>query len=389
MASTDGSTIPLTAHCLCKANTFTTQVLKSELPLPGLICHCWSCRHVTGALYTSDIRWPEPRTAGDVSKLKVYSFSPNVNLLFCSTCSTPIFWEIIAFPGHPLAVFTGALTNCAVTPIKFTEQGFVGDTIDGGASTWLQRVNEDGSECRRFKLEGEQMAAEDAIALPQDWPPVDKLIGFEKKTEDSVSIRCKCQGVDFVLQRGDYSGIEKDQLPWNVDPKTHKLSTVFCGCNSCRLQGGMDIWYWAFIDMKHLSTAQKDAPFPRSKHELKSFIDKKDPVVGSLAYYASTTRAGVLRFFCSTCSATVFFTEDERPELVDVSVGLFDAPDGARAEGFLSWSFGEVDFKEDAKGGWREAHFDRVEKESEKWRIARGYPENWRKLGGGTAQGGK
>lgn len=384
MASTDDTTVTLTAYCLCKANTFTTQVPKSKLPLPAWFCHCWSCRHVTGALYTSDVRWFEPRAKVDTSKLKVYSFTPHANLLFCPTCSTPMFWEILNEPGSPLVAFTGTLTNDVVTPMKFNEQSFVGDTIDGGASVWLQHANVDGSECRRFKLEAED--SEPGDALPTDWPPAKELTGFEKKTGDSVPIRCRCKGVDFVLHRGDYSGIEKEDLPWNVDPDTHKLSTVFCGCDSCRLQGGIDIWYWAYFDMKHLSGPTKDSPFPKSKHELKDFIDRKDPVVGSLAYYASATRAGVLRFFCGTCSATVFFAEDNRPELLDVSVGLIDSPDGARAESFLSWSFGEIDFKNNADGGWRAGHFDRVEEAAEKWRIARDYPKNWRRLGGGTAQ---
>lgn len=294
-----------------------------------------------------------------------------------------MFWEMLNEPGSPLGALTGTLTNDEVSPIRFIEQGYVSDTIDGGASVWLQDANSNGSRCRRFELD--EADADPGDALPEDWPPTKDLIGFEQKTGHSVPIRCKCRGVDFVLHRGDYSDIKKDDLPWNVDPETHKLSAVFCGCDSCRLQGGIDLWYWAFFDMKYLSAPTKDTPFPRSMHELKSFIDKKEPLVGSLAYYASATRAGVLRFFCDTCSATVFFAHDERPGLLDVSVGLLDAPDGARAEGFLSWSFGEIDFKDDADGGWRARHFEGVEKEVEKWRIARGYPRNWRRLGGGTA----
>jgi hypothetical protein len=130
-----------------------------------------------------------------------------------------------------------------------------------------------------------------------------------------------------------------------------------------------------------MSAAQIDVPFPKSSHELKAFVDRKEPAIGSLAYYASST--GVLRFFCSTCSATFFFAEDKRPDLLDVSVGLLDAPDGARAEGFLSWSLGKIDFKDDAHGGWRAGLFDRVEEECEKWRVARSYPKNWRRLGQG------
>lgn len=296
-----------------------------------------------------------------------------------------MFWEMVKEPGRPLGAFTGTLTNDEVMPIKFLGQSYVGDTIDGGASMWLRHANGDNSECERFKLEADDGAA--GLPLSGHWPPTEELTGFKKKIGDSVAIRCKCKGVDLVLQRGNYLGIAKEQLPWNVDPDTHKLLTVVCGCDSCRLQGGIDLWYWTFIAMEHLSAAHSNTTFPRTKDELKMYIDRKDPVVGSLAYYASATKAGVLRFFCRTCSATVFFSGNSHPEFLDVSVGLLDASDGARAEGFLSWSLGQMDFKEDADGGWRASHFDAIVKESETWRISVGYPKNWKCLDSSTAQG--
>lgn len=276
-------------------------------------------------------------------------------------------------------MFTGTLINEEVRPLHFTKQYFVGDTTDGGASVWLQHANGGTTECERFNLNAKGSASGEI--LPNDWPATETLSGFEKTTGQSVAIRCKCRGVDLVLKRGNYCGVARDQLPWNIDPKTHKLSTVICGCDSCRLQGGMDLWYWASLSMEHLSAAQTGAPYPKSKSELKQAIDRKDPVVGSLAYFTSATKAGVMRLFCSTCSATVFFGEDGRPGSLDLSVGLLDAPEGARAEGFLSWSFGEIDFKQDADGGWRALHFNAVENDSERWRVARDYPRNWKRLG--------
>lgn len=320
----------------------------------------------------------------DLSKLKVFSFTPDANLLFCATCSTPMFWASPKVLGSSLRACTGALTNDDMDLVRFTDQWFTGDTVDGGASVWLQHANGDGSGCSRSRLGAKDSASEEK--LPHEWPPAHELVGFDKKTEESVPVRCRCKGVDFVLRRGNYEGIPKDKLPCNIDPETHKLSTVFCGCDSCRLQGGYDMWYWAYTNLELLSAATMDTPFPRSKHELKEFVDRKDPAVGSLAYFASKTKAGVLRFFCSTCSATVFFAEDERPELIDISVGLIDAPDGARAEGFLSWSLGPIEFKKDADGGWRAKHFDSISKEADEWRARRGYPKNWRCLGGGIAQ---
>jgi len=74
---------------------------------------------------------------------------------------------------------------------------------------------------------------------------------------------------------------------------------------------------------------------------------------------------------------------------VDVAVGLLDAPDGARAESFLSWGLGgPFSWMEDTKGGWREGFMQRVRAEAEEWRIGRGYPKSWRRLAMEEASGG-
>lgn len=57
---------------------------------------------------------------------------------------------------------------------------------------------------------------------------------------------------------------------------------------------------------------------------------------------------GVYREFCGTCGATVFWHCDERPGVVDVSVGLLRSVSGARAEDWLEWATGRVSFAEDA-----------------------------------------
>lgn len=57
---------------------------------------------------------------------------------------------------------------------------------------------------------------------------------------------------------------------------------------------------------------------------------------------------GVMREFCGVCGATVFWHDKWRLEVVDVSVGLLDAGEGARAEVWLEWWGGRVSFEEDA-----------------------------------------
>jgi hypothetical protein len=56
----------------------------------------------------------------------------------------------------------------------------------------------------------------------------------------------------------------------------------------------------------------------------------------------------VTRYHCGSCGATVFYTADTRPEVIDVAVGLLRAPSGARAEEWLDWRT-RISFEGDAK----------------------------------------
>ena len=56
----------------------------------------------------------------------------------------------------------------------------------------------------------------------------------------------------------------------------------------------------------------------------------------------------VQRTFCGKCSATVFYWCDDRPELIDLAVGILRAEDGAMARQWLEWKWGKVVWKEEA-----------------------------------------
>ena len=67
--------------------------------------------------------------------------------------------------------------------------------------------------------------------------------------------------------------------------------------------------------------------------------------------------------------------------MVNVAVGLLRHPDGARAEGLLTWNLGVVGWMDDNKsGGWRE-NLNKIAAENvEEWRVRMGYPKSWRRL---------
>ncbi|QDS73860.1 hypothetical protein FKW77_006800 [Venturia effusa] len=337
MPSTDP--ITLTAECLCKAHIFTTQVPRSQLPLKA-------------------------------------------SVLFCGTCSTPMFFNNPQNPEDP-GVFTGCLRNIGTDILRFESHIFVGDTVDGGASVWLQHPNADGSVAKRYakRSDGEE--------LPPDWPDPSSMAGFDARSEqESLPIHCRCKGVDFRLHRSDYLGKRKEEIPWFIDDKNGKMIASFDACDSCRLQAGIDLFYWTFAEMKNISFRDGvEGKFPGNIKELAAAVDAGDERMGTLGYYQSSP--DVHRYFCKTCSAVIFFASDRREEVVDIAVGVLDSADGARAEGFLSWTLGgPVSWAKDFKGGWREGMLERVVDEAEKWRVGRGYPKNRRRIESEEMAGG-
>lgn len=285
-----------------------------------------------------------------------------------------MFWNNPQNPDDPGA-FTGCLKNINTEILKFDRHIFMGDTIDGGASIWLQNDNSDGSIAKRY---GKRTNSKE---LPPDWPAPSSMTGYDSRSEqESLPIHCRCKGVNFRLHRGDYLGKKKEEVPWFIDDKNGKMIATFDTCDSCRLQSGVDIFHWTFAELRNISFADGiGREFPGNKKDLAAAIDAGDERLGTLGYYQSSP--DVHRYFCETCSAVIFFASDEREEVVDIAVGVLDSPDGARAEGFLSWTLGgAVAWAKDCKGGWREGMLNRVVDEAEKWRVERGYPKNRKRI---------
>ncbi|KAK3311768.1 Mss4-like protein [Apodospora peruviana] len=409
---TASPSVKITAQCLCKAHTFSTAIPADRLPLRASYCHCNSCRHLTGALYTCSALWPGP--SADIESnttLKRYKFTDHVTVLFCGTCSSPMFAREVEKDARgevSYGVCTGILSGTVndgkeenvKNLVRIAHHMFLGDTLDGGASCWMRRPNgRDGDAAKRWLG---QRAESKEIKEDKEWPDLEELPSAEWKTDEKekeVSIRCHCGGVDLtlhvaVLQMQFAATAQKgeEELPWFVDPKTFKSIGTFDGCDSCRLSAGVDIFNWTFMLLQHISFPKSDGQdngreFPRDSNELKAVVEERDkegsgswdPRLGTLTFFASSP--DVQRYFCSRCSACVFYAWDGRPQMVDVAVGVLHAASGARAEGIISWSLGGgTSYREDMVGTWREELVKAVEKEADEWRVRRGYPKNWRRV---------
>ncbi|KAI1155579.1 Mss4-like protein [Nemania diffusa] len=432
--------LELVAHCLCQAHRFTATVPRSSLPLRAIYCHCTSCRRVTGSMYSTFVPWPAAACAAvrraASSSLRRYVFGPAITTLSCGVCGSTMFSAMTtAAPAvdgggdddggggssststssaPSYGVQTGVLANVDVPGLlAITDHIFLGDTLDGGASPWLCDANPDGSRPRLWsgrRGEGQELSSPPSSPPPsraeggaaaRDWPAVElgsaspASAGEQQEGErEGIPVRCHCGGVDLILRQpiADFVAWSRPALPWFVDPASNKSLGGFDACDSCRLASGSDVFHWTFVLLCHLEfpSSSSDAGsrallprFPASSVELRDAVAAnsadRDPRLGTLAFYESSP--GVQRYFCSRCSACVFYAADDRPEMVDLAVGLLDSKDGARAESLISWDFGgEMVWRQDTVGGWRAGFVESIEGAAERWRIKRGYPKNWRRI---------
>ncbi|KAH8168970.1 glutathione-dependent formaldehyde-activating enzyme domain-containing protein [Sarocladium implicatum] len=377
--------VTLTASCLCNNHVFTTILERASLPLESAVCHCTSCRHVTGALFTHDAQWPGPLEPVTSAGLSSYPMTKNVRLLFCGKCSSPMFWWE-HFEGKPevLDVLIGAL-ECDVTGevVKTMRHGFVGDTKDGGAAPWLNRLASGQEDIPMWRGSPDK-----SERIQQEW--LDKSGSTDQSLTSSrdqanIPIVCHCRGVNLVLRRSaaDFANTDSDKLPWFIEPDTYRNLACFDGCNSCRKSFGVNVANWTFTFLKHIafaSDAGKESAFPVSSMDLETAISdpNRDERYGTLQMYNSSE--GVQRYFCSRCSASVFYAADDRPDIVDLAIGLLDSQDGARVESKLGWMFGSpASWEEDTKRTWRQPFVSMVTENAEAWRVRTERKMNWQR----------
>lgn len=375
--------IEISVHCLCRSHNFSVSLPASKLPLVANCCHCNECRHLTGGMYTCAVEWPGPPESILASSLQRYKCAKNSVLMFCGVCGTPVFAQR-TYEGETPGVFyvtAGLLPNLNVDLVKIAEHLWVGDTLDGGASVYMQNLNGTSQPIPRWrKGRGEA----DGL-LDGEWP---SQVSCQARTANasshgSVRIQCICKGVDFALWRGNDSFSElkaQDRLPGWVNPTTLKPVAAYDACDSCRFMVGVPIMHWTFARVAQLGFAsgnQDHEGFPTNTPDLKAAVKAgKNGRFGTLTFYESSP--DVQRYYCSRCSASVFYAVDDLPDQVDIAMGLLHAPEGSRAGSWVEWEWGGLGHKDNTIGGWREEFGKAVQAESERWRVANGLPKGHR-----------
>jgi hypothetical protein len=344
----------LSVSCHCGLSTYTFNVPTSSLPIKQNLYHCNIFRRISGCLCTSYLKVPLSNPPPNLSTLTAYKSSDILTSHFCSTCSTHLYLEY-NHDGH-YEVSHGSVLGNTEGILNFVGHMCVDDTRDGGASTWMPMLSSRVAEKCPAHVRGDCIPSKES-SMPSVTSVIERRCeGLPNRTElHRIQAHCHCGGVSFscarpseeaLTARSPYpdllvpyhsgaSAKNPDNLPWWVSKDKTKWLAGSCSCDSCRRIAGFDVVQWAFIPLSSIF-------FNDGERFTRPFVNRF-PTIKS---YRSSS--GVTRWFCDGCGANIFWDGDERPSLLDVAVGLFDAESGARAEEWLEWVTDRVSFRENA-----------------------------------------
>jgi hypothetical protein len=342
--------VEVLARCLCGQVEAKLHLAPAETHARPW-CHCGSCRYATGVLFLSDL--PLLDKPSFVDRLRSYESSEQLTRYFCGTCGSHMLCHVIKDDSWDLCTGTvdKILDGGATLSQYIGGHEFLDDTVDGGLSLCLTNAN--GSDLDLFLQGPDQRAIPRAEYLSQ----LEQVSADRAKTEPAqaggqLQASCHCGGVKYCISRpveasGQISSPwpdlivssetahaeNKGDVKWwlrSTDSGTKYLAGT-CACRSCRLASGVPIQTWAFVPLINIENPDG------SQFDFKT---------GTLKQY--TSYEGVYREFCKVCGATAFWHCEARPHLIDVSVGLLRAQEGARATQWLEWWTDRVSFKEHA-----------------------------------------
>jgi hypothetical protein len=247
----------------------------------------------------------------------------------------------------------------------------VSDTLDGGLAPFITVAEKDTEVPQQVGSDISDTAGESPRSS-------NRGTSLETWLDEKLEAFCHCGTVRFYITRPDgssrnpHSGFPDLMIPfksgapeiknagdqkWWLRPEDSTAPTHYmagtCACKSCRLISGFEIQAWAFVPRSniifHIPATMNPAADTSGSDDHLVPLDFSALPANILRTYESSP--GVLRESCVNCGATVFWHDKWRPELIDVSVGLLDAPEGSRAESWLEWWRQRVSFLEDAGNG--------------------------------------
>lgn len=323
--------------CLCGKTRETVQ-LRATIPVKIKLCHCNSCRRANGTLCSPSLLLATRPAC--VSDLRSYKVSATTTRFFCSLCGTNICrYSSDSDSWHLRSGVVQRIIGDEQVFSKLEEivqHQFVGDTKDGGLASCL--TNAENEPIRQSRQHADQQSLDSSQEVLPKWSDRSSLeaachcgsVRFLITRPNEASKRCSSPWPDLIRPYHSQSSKNEDDQKWWLRGRGKYLAGT-CACRSCRLAFASPITCWAFIPKANLF-----------RPDGRSF----EFDIAELASYESSK--GTYRNFCRSCGTPMFWHNGERPDLIDVSVGIFRAEEGARAESWLEWWTERVSFIEDA-----------------------------------------
>ncbi|KAJ5860788.1 uncharacterized protein N7529_008098 [Penicillium soppii] len=303
----------LTAACHCKSINFTITILAELFPLKVHICHCSVCRrtHGTPCIFHAPLPdgvAPQFIVPSNMSMLTSYNHAESMGTRhFCSTCGCHV--GDLGHDDGNWVISTAIFTEPNHNLWEMRSHTFTKSSSDGGLSAILSHI--DGRQLDVFNP--------DLLTDNNNSEHGQKDAEAESK---KLLAKCHCGGVSFSISRPRPDFIASPRSKgWILPQDPNKWLAVLDICDDCRLVDGSNVIAWMFVPTDHIS------PHPG------------DLIIGSSKSYKSSE--GVLRTFCGTCGATVFYSCADRPGIVDVAVGILRA-EGVMVEDWALWRTGRM-----------------------------------------------
>lgn len=369
------------ATCLCGDAAHSITLPSNAFPLPTYFCTCNSCRNLTGTLFLSTAFLPPSYQPSSslLDKLISFKFSDRITQYFCKRCGSTMLCHCLPKANSMYNigswdVMTGTLEAFdSILDLKGYE--YIHDTVDGGFSDFMPTVN-------NHLLDRWSHDINTSPQLPLNWRDPSTPKGPANNTTTRLQAHCKCNSITFHIARPSSQSTHatrawpdllvpyhssqtrtssKPLEPWHLRASNTKFLAGLCSCTSCRLASGQEITAWAFVPLVDISLdAEGKRPLglgsvtgTDTSASTSTDSGENAPNLSKVQTYQSSEN--VTRSFCSVCGAIVFFALSERDQnsatmLLDVAIGLLDAPEGARAESWLEWWTKRLSFREDAVG---------------------------------------
>ncbi|KAI1612641.1 Mss4-like protein [Exophiala viscosa] len=225
-------------HCHCKLTSFSLSLPSSSFPLKSALCHCNSCRHTTGQLFTTWAVIPTPISTKiwESGNLIRYNSSSKCERWFCKQCGASVINIDKAGEHHEWEVATGLLhfeDEDGLQGKLDRVQLWVEDVkADGGAVGWINK-GELADMSRFWNGRESKVVSDEAVTKLME---AGRTI-LPVSRQERLNARCHCHKVAFSLAK-------PEQLS---NSSTAGFEANMDACTSCRTVTGFEITAWTTV----------------------------------------------------------------------------------------------------------------------------------------------